>query len=118
MCETFKALLMICCDKEWQSISNDLWMLSDRECIAEYETMRRGRRRDWTREKDRMISELYVRVGPRWRVISSFFEGRSSCQLKYRWHTILKRKRRAELDNMELELAIRAQSREHYPWLS
>jgi hypothetical protein len=56
--EKFKLWLMIWGDKESQDMFNTLWTPSDRQRIAEYETMRC----DWTGEDDTKILEFRLRA--------------------------------------------------------
>ena len=44
----------------------------------------------WSHEEDKLLIQLYNEIGPKWKQISAYFNGRSECNIKNRWTRHLK----------------------------
>jgi hypothetical protein len=51
--------------------------------------------------------ELYLTMGPKWSEMAAMFEGRRSCEMKYRWHAVLKRGQQEKINRMRMRLEMR-----------
>lgn len=56
----------------------------------------------WTAEEDKILETQYERLGPRWRLIASFFKNRSINNVKNRWLT-KKRREQKRLNNIQIQ---------------
>ncbi|OHS97144.1 hypothetical protein TRFO_36701 [Tritrichomonas foetus] len=73
----------------WDSIAESMPGRSGRQCRDRYknylmETLKNG---PWTPEEDELLTKKYIEYGSHWSLISKFFPGRSTNNIKNRWYT-------------------------------
>jgi hypothetical protein len=115
LCKTFRMRLEKCRERNGQSISNNLWILCDRQSLNQYAMENRRPYQAWSTEEDQTLVELHVVYGPRWKLIACRLPGRTECMVKNRWHYALKKKEQERLNDTEYQLELRANARRHYP---
>lgn len=76
----------------WRLISSYMKGKSQRQCRERYyDYLRSGLRTEpFTKEEDLLLIKNYTEIGPKWSIITKYFEGRSPNSLKNRWHRHLK----------------------------
>jgi hypothetical protein len=73
------------------------------------------RKCEWTPIEDAKIMELHTLIGPNWSRMSGAFENRTACQIKNRWHSVLKKR---EAHQIRDEGVMRENARMRYPSFS
>jgi hypothetical protein len=63
LCKGFGARLATCRDRGDKSISCDLWMSCERECIPEFNSEHQGCDGQWIPEEDTKIIEMHLLIG-------------------------------------------------------
>lgn len=55
----------------------------------------------WAQEEDDLIQEKYMELGPCWKIIATFLEGRTEVSVKNRWNKIMRKRNRniVNIDN-------------------
>jgi hypothetical protein len=114
LCRSFRTRLVMCRDTEGKSISSDLWMSCERECIPEFNSEHQGCDRQWTPEEDTKIIEMHLLIGSDWRKMAPTFDGRTAQQIKNRWHYRVKKREERKIGDLEAQLAARRKARERY----
>jgi transposase len=107
LCLSFKNRLMLCKDRGGQSISNDLWIMCDMECLGRYGTQHEPLRLPWTDEEDQMLIHLHAVRGSNWQQLAKYFTNREPNQLKNRWHSVLKKREETKIMDTEYQMAMR-----------
>ena len=77
--------------KDWKRIAALMPYRSCRQCKERYESYLSPsiKHEKFSNEEDLLLIEKYEEFGSKWKLISSFFEGRSGNQLKNRWNTYI-----------------------------
>jgi hypothetical protein len=114
LCKSFKPRLIMCLERQGQSISNDLWMLSDKSCLHELSLIYTREYRIWTPEEDQRLVELHSIHGANWHQIAALMPNRTSNTVKNRWHSHLKKEEHARIQDTELQLFMRQTARQKY----
>jgi hypothetical protein len=110
---SFRSRLIICRDREGESISDDLWMISDRACLAEFENQHWRPRREWSSVEDERIVELHLLIGANGDAIGRSHEVRTQESMAF----VAQKAGERKIDDRKRQLAMRIAAREHYPWL-
>ena len=78
--------------KDWFVISKIIGTKSPRECKDRWEGFIHPKmtNRLWTLEEDMLLAKIYGEIGPKWKKISSFFEGRTDSSVRNRWNYLIK----------------------------
>ena len=81
--------------KNWQEISRYMPQRCGRQCRDRYnnylyQNFRKGK---WTKEEDEIIIKKYFEIGAHWVEISKSLPGRSSNDVKNRWHKNIAKKK-------------------------
>jgi hypothetical protein len=117
LCKSFRARLIMCRDREGQSISNDLWLLSDKQFVEELTNPLPGDRRvntDWSFDEGRELIELHAIFRSNWQRMATYL-GRPPWQLKIRWNTVLKKREERLLQNTDYQMEVRSRARLNHP---
>jgi transposase len=109
LCGSFGPRLQMCLDLDGASISNHLWRCSDYAALLGWQLNQQ--RPPWTPADDSKLYELVRKVGHQWKAMAAYFPGRDSPDLKNRWHSVLARRERALLTDVDKMLAIRGKAR-------
>jgi hypothetical protein len=90
---------------QWEAIAACMPERSARQCRERYDYYLAPSAycRPWTPEEDARLEEKVAECGSRWALLTRFFPGRDSGQLKSRWHTAVARRRRTVVDAVEWE---------------
>ncbi|OHS95844.1 Myb-like DNA-binding domain containing protein [Tritrichomonas foetus] len=80
--------------KRWKIIASFIEGRSARQCRDRYTNYLKPDLvfARWTPEEDYLLVQKYYENGPKWSLISSYFNGRSSSSLKNRWHSYIAEK--------------------------
>lgn len=86
--------------KDWKRIAALMPYRSCRQCKERYESYLSPsiKHEKFSNEEDLLLIEKYEEFGSKWKLISSFFEGRSGNQLKNRWNTYLSKLTKEQID--------------------
>ncbi|OHT17521.1 Myb-like DNA-binding domain containing protein [Tritrichomonas foetus] len=87
--------------KSWEIIAQHMSRRTGRQCRDRYnnhllENFTKG---SWTPEEDQIIISNFLKIGPRWSIISKKLTGRSGNDIKNRWH-----KKLSKLNNLQIEI--------------
>jgi hypothetical protein len=106
LCMSFPARLKMCAERQGQSISNDLWLLCERQGIRNFANHNQPHRQ-WTPQEDDLLTLWSRKLGHQWTKIAKMFPDRTPNELKNRWHCTLKKREEARLDDTEYMMAQR-----------
>ena len=78
--------------KDWVIISKIIGNKTPRECKDRWEGYLNPKinNRSWTLEEDMLLAQKFGELGPKWKRIACFFNGRSDCSVRNRWNYLLK----------------------------
>ena len=78
--------------KDWSIISKIIKTKTSRECKDRWEGFLNPKltNRSWTLDEDMLLARKYGEIGPKWKIISSFFIGRSVSSVRNRWNYLMK----------------------------
>ncbi|OHT07958.1 hypothetical protein TRFO_05094 [Tritrichomonas foetus] len=87
-------------EKNWKLISQEMNNRCCRQCRDRYfnylsPNVKKGK---WSTSEDRMLAELYRKIGPKWSKIASKFKGRTASSIKNRWNFTIGRYLQVSLD--------------------
>jgi transposase len=118
LCQSFQKRLELCRDRQGDSISNDLWMLSHERALTFFgDVTDPGHWAAWTVREDKLLVQLQLIMGPRWKEMARSFPNRTANQLKNRWHHTVKHREHELLSQTELMMEKRKQAGEEHPQL-
>lgn len=83
----------------WYAISYHMKDRSPRQCRERYQLfLSNGMKKKikWTKDEDRLLLSKYETLGPRWKMMESFFDGRNSYSIKNRFVSLNRHKRKRE----------------------
>jgi hypothetical protein len=86
-------------------------MISDKACVEERELQHQNCHREWTEMEDRMLIELHAEFRPKWKLVQSRFDQRTSFLLKDRRHSVLKGQQSTNMVDLERRMALRMVAR-------
>jgi hypothetical protein len=89
LCLGFQARLELCLAKAADSISDDLWQISERRAIKDFLEGTHVHV-PWSEIEDHRLIHDWLVVGPRWKQLSKTWGTRSAGQLKNRWYQMLR----------------------------
>jgi hypothetical protein len=113
LCMSFKNRLILCKDREGQSISNDLWLMCDLECLGRYANQQYNPiHLPWSDEEDEKLIGMHAIQGPNWKKLAKYFPNREAYHLKNRWHCVLKKRQEKMMMDTEYQLALRRDGRQ------
>ncbi|OHT03089.1 hypothetical protein TRFO_29546 [Tritrichomonas foetus] len=74
--------------KKWDMLANKLGGRCGRQCRDRYVNYLspKVKKTKWTTNEDRLLIEMYRRIGPKWSTIARKFKGRTASALKNRWN--------------------------------
>ena len=76
-------------EKNWDFIASQLPGRNRRQCRERWKHYLSGdKTKPWTHEDDELLLKKYAEIGPKWSLISSFFESRTDTQIKNRWQKL------------------------------
>jgi len=78
----------------WKIAAQTLGNVTPRQCRDRYQLYLAPhiKPRKWTSEEDVLLINKYMEIGPRWKEISQFFDGRTDNMVKNRWYEALSKK--------------------------
>jgi hypothetical protein len=114
LCKSFKRRLIMCSERGGQSISNDLWIACERECMPESDSDHQGDNRVWSPEEDAKIIELRLLLRSNWARMSPMLDNRTALHIKNRWHSVLKKREEKGIWDLEKQLMMRRNAQERY----
>jgi hypothetical protein len=114
LCRSFEARLALCLANEGNSISNELWRISDRAAMKDFLEASRVHVA-WTKEEDDRLLHDWLTIGPRWKLLASQWEARSAVQLKNRWYSVIRKRLHGDFGDTHRLTALLAQSRRELP---
>jgi transposase len=85
LCEGFENRLELCLANGGQSISNQLWRLTERHATKDFLEANQIRT-PWTASEDEQLIRDWLSIGPRWKFLEKKWGTRSASQLKNRWY--------------------------------
>jgi hypothetical protein len=85
----FKSRLELCLANAGESISNQLWWVTELDATKDVLEVNRVYV-PWTPEEDDRPLQDWLTVGPRWKFPEKRWETRSASQLKHRWYLKLR----------------------------
>jgi hypothetical protein len=89
LCEGFATRLHLCLANHGDSISNQLWQISERYAFKKFfesSTVHTP----WTQEEDEQLFRDYLALGTKWGLMARKRGTRSVAQLKNRWYHVVK----------------------------
>ncbi|KAK8839134.1 hypothetical protein M9Y10_032606 [Tritrichomonas musculus] len=90
----------------WKYIAMNMKGRNTRQCRERYNLyLRKGVNKStkWTDEEDEVLLSKYEEIGPHWKMMEEFFEGRNSYNIKNRFISLTRRRRRTNLKNPKKE---------------
>jgi transposase len=114
LCRGFQARLDLCLANRGESISNQLWQVTDRYALKtffEANTVHQP----WTEDEDAQLLHDYLDAGPRWTVIAKRWTTRSPTQLKNRWYRVLRHRLHDPADDAVTLAGLLGQARRRLP---
>ena len=74
-------------EQNWYIIASQMPNRSVRQCRERWQlflnsNVKHGK---WTQEEDKILTEKYQELGPKWKLLESFFTGRTSYSIRNRW---------------------------------
>jgi hypothetical protein len=115
LCKSFRRRLMMCLNNRGQSISNDLWLLSDKSVLSDLALAHQGPHAPWTPDEDNQLIELHILLGSNWKKLALYFTNRTAESIKNRWHSVLKIQERDMISDTDQMLERRRKAKEHFP---
>ena len=87
----------------WFTIAQQMVRRSARQCKERWQvlTVRELSRRPWTDEEDQLLVQKCFELGPKWKVLETFFVDRTSQSIKNRWNILTQRAERDSLKSVE-----------------
>lgn len=85
--------------ENWEKISSEFDSKSATDCRTRFQNylVPYSATLAWTKEEDTRLIEKFEEIGPRWKILSSFFPGRSFMQIKSHFFAITKGQDRERL---------------------
>lgn len=98
--EDEKLLKLVLCHKQnlqymWNNIALNMKGRSARQCRERYQLfLNKGARKKekWTKKEDELLISKYDILGPHWKMMETFFEGRTSYDIKNRYMLLMRPK--------------------------
>lgn len=92
-------LISIHGETNWQKIALSMFRRSARQCRERWMVLKKREesKRPWTEEDDALLVQKCIELGPKWKKIELYFNGRDSQSLKCRWKLLT---RNAEIDSL------------------
>lgn len=86
----------------WAKISSRMNGFTVRQCKERYTIYLQSENRNdpWTESEDKQLLDLYKEFGPKWKIITSFFNGRNSNNVKNRWYRYIKKNYADEIQQL------------------
>jgi hypothetical protein len=100
--------------EEGNSISNQLWRISEREALKDFFEGSRVHT-PWTQEEDERLLRDWPTIGPKWKYLSKLWEERSETQLKNRWYSVLRHRLHRPSENSHELASVLDHSRRGLP---
>lgn len=101
-------------ESNWQKIASMMNNRSVRQCRERWQNSLSPKilKKDWTVDEDKLLLEKYNKFGAHWKLIESFFVGRTSYSLRNRFHSLKKKlsekfndnEQNAQSDNIQPEI--------------
>lgn len=90
-------------NNQWHKVSALMPFRSVRQCKERYEGYLSPsvNHENFSNDEDILLFEKYKIYGSKWKLISSFFHGRSGNQLKNRWNTYVSKLTEEEINNIK-----------------
>ncbi|OHT10810.1 Myb-like DNA-binding domain containing protein [Tritrichomonas foetus] len=93
--EKLKTLVNEFGDQNWNFISQLMVDRNPRQCKDRWKNFLRSelyepRKREWTQQEDRVIIEKFNEIGPQWKLMERFFNGRMQYDLRNRYLSLKK----------------------------
>lgn len=88
----------------WYYIAMHIEGRSARQCRERYQLyLSEGikRKEKWTKEEDELLLEKYSALGPKWKKMEQYFEGRTSYSIKNRYISLKKKKNKANPKDLQ-----------------
>lgn len=88
----------------WYIIAMHIEGRSARQCRERYQLFLCDgikRKEKWTKEEDEVLLNKYSVLGPRWKKMEQFFQGRTSYSIKNRFISLIKQKNKNELNKTQ-----------------
>lgn len=80
----------------WNRVASKMQDRTPRQCRERYLNylMEKNKKGDWSKEEDELILSLYNQIGPKWAKMTSYFNKRSNIDIKNRYSTLIRRKKK------------------------
>ena len=80
-------------ENNWYLISNHMQNRTVRQCRERWQLFLSSKikHEKWTKEEDDILLKKYAEIGPKWKALESFFEGRTSYNIRNRWISLSKK---------------------------
>ncbi|OHT14533.1 hypothetical protein TRFO_15059 [Tritrichomonas foetus] len=86
-------------ERAWQTVASMMNTgRTSRQCRERYKyylSSASQQKKEWTREEDELLLSKYKQLGPKWALLSSFFDGRTDINLKNRYRRIMRKQNRS-----------------------
>ena len=101
-------------EDNWNEVSERMKIFTPRQCKERYTIYLKNEYRTdpWTDEEDALLIELYDNIGPKWREISEFFNGRHVNSVKNRWYRYIQHGSKKSIEKYEQECLLKKQKEE------
>ena len=88
-------------ENKWKTIAEHMKRRSVRQCRERWQNALCNKivKSNWTPEEDQLILQKFNEIGPHWKHMESFFNGRVSYDIRNRCHSLLKRQQLINQNN-------------------
>lgn len=95
-----KRLVGLYGDDNWETVSQYMYNRNIRQCKERYIKYLSDdiNRKPFTQKEDELLIEKYNKYGPRWVVISKYFDRRTDAAVKNRWNVLLRHQNNLNLN--------------------